>query len=175
MGIGKDSHINSLSNWTEDSSVPVFADESPFNIWSDWNASQRDLFVLDQNGDLLLQQNITSGIPDNLNELIQNSLSVNNTALNPIMVKVYQNFPNPFNPTTTIHYTSPPNLVTKILIYDLLGNVINSFTRYDNVPGRKYITWNATNYVGQKVSSGIYFFSVETGGMKQTRKMILLD
>ncbi len=164
-----------MSNWTEDSNVPVFADESPFNIWSDWNASQRDLFVLDLNGDLLLQQNITSGIPDDLNELIQNTLSANNTALNPTSVKVYQNFPNPFNPTTTIHYTSPPSLVTKILIFDLVGNVINSFTRYDNVPGSKYITWNATNYVGQKVSSGIYFFSVETNGIKQTRKMILLD
>ena len=45
-------------------------DESPFNVWNGWSASQRDLFVLDHNGDLVLSQNITSGLPSNLQSTI---------------------------------------------------------------------------------------------------------
>tara|TARA_B100001248_G_scaffold225584_1_gene183206 strand:- start:271 stop:1146 length:876 start_codon:yes stop_codon:yes gene_type:complete len=49
-------------------------DSSEEEVWNDWGASQRDLFVLDLNGNLVLQQNITSGLPDNLDSLVINLL-----------------------------------------------------------------------------------------------------
>ncbi len=75
IGIGKESDINSLGNWTDDNDAPVCSDESPFPTWSNWAASQRDLYILDLNGDLVLQQNVTSGLPDDLIGLIQGLLS----------------------------------------------------------------------------------------------------
>ena len=70
IGIGKDTHISYSGNWTDNNNAPVCAEESPFLTWTDWGASQRDLFVLDQFGNVVLEQNITSGLPNNLQELI---------------------------------------------------------------------------------------------------------
>jgi hypothetical protein len=70
VGIGKDSHLSSLNNWIGSNSFPVCADESPFNVWSDWGAGQRDMFVTDLSGNVVLQQNITSGVPDNLESIL---------------------------------------------------------------------------------------------------------
>lgn len=74
IGIGKDSHISSSVNWTSSNNSSVCADESPFPTWTNWGASQRELFVLDQSGNVVLEQNITSGLPNNLQELITDLL-----------------------------------------------------------------------------------------------------
>ena len=70
VGIGKNSHINFLNNWTDSNNAPVCADASPFSTWSNWDASQRDLFILDHNGEMVYHQNISSGIPDDLESTI---------------------------------------------------------------------------------------------------------
>mgnify|MGYP001190854019 FL=1 len=62
------------TNWTDNNNSPVCAEESPFLTWTDWGASQRDLFVLDQFGNVVLEQNITSGLPNNLQELVTDLL-----------------------------------------------------------------------------------------------------
>ena len=77
VGIGKDNNISYVDNWTDNNDAAVCADESPFNVWSDWGASQRDLFLLDFNGELVLHQNITSGIPDDLSDIIIGLLNPN--------------------------------------------------------------------------------------------------
>ena len=98
IGIGKDTDIGYSTNWTDGNDAAVCADESPFSIWSDWNASQRDIFLLDSGGGLILHQNISTGIPDDLNDLII-SLSLNNDKrpLFPEKVSLYQNYPNLFS------------------------------------------------------------------------------
>jgi len=57
-------------NWTNNNNAPVCSDHSPFPTWTSWAASQRELYVLDQNNELVLQQNVTSSLPDNLADLI---------------------------------------------------------------------------------------------------------
>ena len=74
IGIGKDTHLSSLSNWTNNNNAPVCAEESPFTTWTNWGAAQRDLFVLDQDGNVVLEQNITAGLPNNLEILISDLL-----------------------------------------------------------------------------------------------------
>ena len=61
IGIGKDNFISSLSNWTNGNSIPIVADSSPFSVWSDWEAGQRDLFIVDTNGQIRYHENISSG------------------------------------------------------------------------------------------------------------------
>ena len=76
--MGKSQHMNWLSNWTDSNDASVCADQSGFAgyaAWNEWEASQRDLFVLDHTGDVVLYQNITSGLPNNLDELIIDLIS----------------------------------------------------------------------------------------------------
>ena len=70
IGVGKDTHISSLNNWLNGNNAPVCADTSPFSVWSDWGASQRDLYVLDHLGNVVFSQNIGSGLPSNLEALV---------------------------------------------------------------------------------------------------------
>ena len=69
-GIGKSIHESSLDNWTSGNLSSVCMDESPYNVWNGWDADQRDLFVLDHNGNLVLHQNISGGIPNDLQSTI---------------------------------------------------------------------------------------------------------
>ena len=85
-----------------------------------------------------------------------------------------QNFPNPFNPTTNIKYNLPKYGFVKITVFDMLGNAINQLVNEVQNTGIKSIQWNATNSKGQPLSAGVYFYSIEAGDFRQTKKMILL-
>ena len=62
--------MSSLSNWTNGNDAPVCADDSGNPTWNEWGAAQRDLYVLDYQGNLVLHQNVTSGLPFNLDSLV---------------------------------------------------------------------------------------------------------
>jgi hypothetical protein len=85
-----------------------------------------------------------------------------------------QNYPNPFNPTTRIEFALPKNSHVRLTIYDLLGREV--LTLIDDVrpAGNHVIEWNGFDALGQRVSSGIYFFRIEAEGFIQTRKLTLL-
>ena len=174
IGIGKNSNINGLSNWTDGNNSSVCADESPFQIWSDWNASQRDLFMIDIDGNLILHQNISSGIPDNLEDLIYTTLEneVSHSIANNF--RLYQNFPNPFNPNTSISYTILEQSYVRMTIYNLKGDVIRNLINEKQNAGDNTIIWNATNNQGRPVSAGVYFYIFESVGVCEKKKMILL-
>ena len=70
IGLGKVQHEAYLSNWTNNNSASVCSDDTSNSTWSNWGAGQRDLFVLDRSGNLVLQQNISSGLPNNLIDLV---------------------------------------------------------------------------------------------------------
>ena len=86
---------------------------------------------------------------------------------------LYQNFPNPFNPETTIKYslTKPENI--KLTIYNLLGDHIISFTDHKS-PGSHEIKWRGQDKQGNPVDSGIYIYKLETENYSLYRKMLLL-
>jgi len=75
IGVGKSQHMSLISNWTNGNDASVCADGSGNPTWNNWGASQRDLFVLDYQGNLALHQNVTSGLPFNLESLVINLIS----------------------------------------------------------------------------------------------------
>ncbi|MEA2096695.1 MAG: T9SS type A sorting domain-containing protein [Candidatus Cloacimonadota bacterium] len=87
------------------------------------------------------------------------------------------NYPNPFNPTTTISFnlTTEYTENTKLVIYNLKGQKIKSFpiNQFTNSPVHQ-VVWNGTDSNDQPVSSGIYFYKLISGDIKQTKKMLLL-
>ena len=92
----------------------------------------------------------------------------------PITYYLYNAYPNPFNPVTTLHYDLPEGSYVNITIYDLLSNVVNNLVNTNQSSGYKSVQWNATNNQGQQVSAGVYLYSIEAGEFKQTKKMVLL-
>ena len=85
-----------------------------------------------------------------------------------------QNFPNPFNPITTVRYDLPEDSFVDVTVYDMLGNVVNNLVNTNQSSGYKSIQWNATNNQGQPVSAGVYLYRIQAGDFVDTKKMILL-
>ena len=85
-----------------------------------------------------------------------------------------QNYPNPFNPITTVQYDLPEDGLVNITIYDMMGRVVKNLISSQQNSGYKSVRWNATNNENQSVSAGSYFYSIEAGDFKQTKKMILV-
>jgi len=85
-----------------------------------------------------------------------------------------QNFPNPFNPSTTIRYELPEDGLVNITIYDMMGRQINTLVNGQQTAGYNIVQWNATNTFGEAVSAGLYLYTIHAGEFTQTRKMVLL-
>ncbi len=86
-----------------------------------------------------------------------------------------QNFPNPFNPATTIHYdVKAGGGQVSLRIFDVSGRVVRTLVDGRQTEGAKSVTWNGTNDAGQRVASGIYFYRMSAPGFTETKKMVLL-
>jgi hypothetical protein len=88
--------------------------------------------------------------------------------------RLYQNVPNPFNPTTSIRYELRERSTVDLKIYDVGGRLVRTLV-YGSYPAGVYQTdWDGGNANGERVSSGIYFYKLSTPGYSYTRKMVLL-
>ena len=105
---------------------------------------------------------------------ILEELDVVSNDLNPNQFKVGKNYPNPFNPSTTINYSIPKDGLVDIAIYDIKGRLVNNLISSFESSGYKTVQWNATNNDGSPVSAGMYIYSVKFGTNIRNNKMVLL-
>ncbi len=92
----------------------------------------------------------------------------------PTEYKLYQNFPNPFNPTTTIAFDSPRPARAIVQIINVLGQVVKTLTHAAVVRGRNEFFWDGRDDYGAAVSSGVYFAVARAEDFAATIKMALL-
>jgi len=92
----------------------------------------------------------------------------------PFNFSLSNNYPNPFNPTTTIDYTVPKASNVKIEIYNSLGQRVNVLKDSFHEAGKYNLVWNGKNSFGNPVSSGIYFYRMSAEGFTLVKKMILM-
>jgi len=85
-----------------------------------------------------------------------------------------QNFPNPFNPATTIKFDMKAKGHVAIKIYNVAGQLVRTLVDEVYEAGHHQVTWDGTNNIGSKVASGVYFYKMETKNFSQTKKMVLL-
>lgn len=78
------------------------------------------------------------------------------------------NYPNPFNPSTTIKYQLASNGFTSLKIYDVLGKEVAALVNEEQEAGNYEVQWNASSF-----SSGVYFYKLQSNGFVQTKRMIL--
>ena len=102
------------------------------------------------------------------------NLAKDHNDIYPISYQLFQNFPNPFNPTTIIDYELPRTELVSLKIFDIMGREVSFLINEIQKPGRKSIIWDATNDLGQSVSAGMYFYTIQIGNFRQTKKMVLL-
>ena len=87
---------------------------------------------------------------------------------------LYSNYPNPFNPTTTLRYDLPEDSHVSIMIFDLMGREIRTLINKQQSAGIKSIMWDGTNDLGQPLSAGMYLYRISAGDFHSVKKMVLL-
>jgi len=92
----------------------------------------------------------------------------------PLVTKLFGNYPNPFNPETTIHFYLAKRAYATIDIYNVKGEKVTRLVNSDLDKGDYFRTWNGTDEAGRKQASGIYFYRFVTEGYSKTGKMLLL-
>lgn len=115
------------------------------------------------------------GNSGDFSETIQ--LTILNTEIKPAIPTRYalrQNFPNPFNPTTTIQYEIKDVGDVVIDIFNVLGERVKRYTVPSQSPGYYSMKWKGKNEENKYVGAGLYFYSLTVNGYTKTRKMVLL-
>ena len=154
-------------NYTDitDTTFTFFPDSSTYAgqnnnyIWSLYTTEENLPEVLDGQGGvfhvILPQMDISlSDIPNNF--------------------RLYNAYPNPFNPTTMIQYDLPEDSFISINIYDMIGRHVRTMLNKRITAGQRSIIWDGTDSSGQPVSAGTYFFTIKTDQFSSTKKMIML-
>lgn len=85
-----------------------------------------------------------------------------------------QNYPNPFNPSTVISFSLPTSQDVRLEVFNVLGQRVATLHEGRLEVGEHTVEWEARTNTGQAVSSGVYFYRLETAGFSETRKMLLL-
>jgi len=118
-----------------------------------------------ENGGMLKYTAVDIEFPGN-NSSDDEVVSLNNFKL--------KNYPNPFNPITTISFEVPKNDMISLEIFNLKGELVKTLIKRNVSKGIHRIIWNGTNKKGQKVNSGIYLIKLQTSGKVISQKIILL-
>jgi len=104
----------------------------------------------------------------------QQTSPVPDGAPRPAVVRLAQNHPNPFNPSTTISFELPRAEQVKLAIYAVNGRRIATLLSDEMVAGPHQVVWNGRDDRGQQMASGTYFYRLQTGSQELTRRMILI-
>ena len=92
----------------------------------------------------------------------------------PTVTKLEGNYPNPFNPSTTVRFALKAPSATTIHIYNSKGQLVRTLVDENMKAGNHSVVWNGIDNSGKAVSSGIYMYRMQADGVSQTRKMMLM-
>jgi photosystem II stability/assembly factor-like uncharacterized protein len=120
----------------------------------------QDLWIMDTAGRL-----ISASLSDRMDEA--------ETDL-PDHPALYQNTPNPFNPSTTIRYDVSELSQVSLTIYSILGQKVENIIQENLQPGSYTSVWNGRDDKGRLVASGVYFYQISIGKFKDVKKLMLL-
>ena len=118
----------------------------------------------------------TAAFFNSMDDCIEACFLASNDEINqlPHAFNLYNNYPNPFNPVTTLRYDLPEDALVNITIYDIMGRIVRTLINSQQNAGFKSIQWNATNDAGSPLSAGLYLYKIQADNFVQTRKMVLL-
>ena len=120
-------------------------------------------------------ENSSLNLPGVYCDLIDLSYFVPNSSedVAPLTLKA-TNYPNPFNPETTISYNLPKAGVTKVEVFNLKGQLVKTLVNEVQAEGNQKVIWKGNNNQDKQVSSGIYLYKIKTTGDVISGKMVLM-
>jgi hypothetical protein len=92
----------------------------------------------------------------------------------PSTYSLYQNYPNPFNPSTTIAFDLPEDSWVRLSLYNVLGQRVRTVANSQYSAGSHQVIWDGRNESGGEVSSGVYFYLLETNSFRDAKKMLMI-
>jgi len=147
------------SNWKkyDNSDLPLVLDDVGGTFLMDIQVDENNnkYFLTHNGGILIYNENIVNDVSD-VEEISKDFL-------------LSQNFPNPFNPSTTISYSIPKQSNVSLKVYDMLGREIAELVDAEKSAGSYKVNFDAGN-----LSSGIYFYTLKANEFSSTRKMLLI-
>ncbi len=117
--------------------------------------------------ELIIEGHAGSSYMSTVSDVIKSELTTNTNT--PSGFSLYQNYPNPFNPSTNIKFDLPSSSNVKLTIYDMLGKTVDVLVNQNLQAGSYNI-----NYSNTSLSSGIYFYELRAGGLRDIKKMTLV-
>jgi aminopeptidase N len=141
-----------------DTTIRVMNDYNVQTWYWDFNR-QPSTFTFDPNNDIVLKQGST-------NQGTINGISENES---PLKFELSQNYPNPFNASTVIRYQLAANSFVTLKLYDALGKELMGLVNEKQDAGSHQVSFDAS-----KLPSGVYFYRIEMGDFKDTKKMLLV-
>jgi uncharacterized protein len=177
------SHITSSSNWicevyalSLDIQNPTVNDLRRFAVFPKGAEASGGYFTPDYNNFFINVQHPASGngAPFNVSTTVCITgfpaiTGIEGSGGNPTHFKLNQNYPNPFNPSTTINFSVPKDGNVSLKVYDTKGQLVKTLVNQRIIVGEYSVDFDANG-----IASGVYFYSLETPGFKETKKMILV-
>lgn len=158
------------NNWEMDHAEKVSAETNDVDLME--ALKQVDENILEDMFATLLNCSESRG-KDALLKILGDMIKNNNAPV-PTRVELDQNFPNPFNPVTTIRYSLETRRFVEIDIFNLSGQLVKSLESRVRDAGNYSVEWDGTDDNNSPASTGIYFYRLKTGIQTITKKMLLL-
>ncbi len=139
------------------------------------NARKKYSYQLLAEDDLISEGEISDGQRITLTDPTISKIKLTSTGerkipgLTPDKFKLSSNYPNPFNPTTTIPYQVPETVPVKIDLFNILGRQVTSLVDKEQSPG-----FYEAKLDGSNLSSGMYFYRIQAGDFTETKKLLLI-
>ena len=180
LGINLGESASKIKTWKEEHELtyPVLIDKTTY-VWGRYSlGAYPQNVVLDTSlvvrytnygyEESMVKATINKWLP------VTTEISGDPTGKNPHAFSLYQNYPNPFNPSTTIGYEIPDERYIDLKISDLLGREVRSLVSGERSAGFHQAIWDGLDDRGLRVTTGIYFYTLKSGGFSATRQLYLL-
>ncbi len=150
-------------------------DDTPFyfEVFTDDNRSAQEVYYqsYDQKNGIFVDKLLLPGQQDY--SIVKLHIKNNNQEI-PQTATLYGNYPNPFNPTTTIHFYLPEAGKVKLEIFNIKGQKVKTLLDGMSKEGYQEVVWNGNDNTERKLASGVYFYKLSYGNKSLQKKMLLL-
>ena len=160
--------FNNVPSWLKFKSDAVVIK----NIAADSSGDAEFMFSVDKRAPVGKDTTLTATIRTSDGQSWTKRIKVSVSA--PKDYKLYNNFPNPFNPSTKIAFELPKLSHVKLMIYDIAGREVAQVVDADYPAGYTELTWNGINRNGSLVASGVYFYRINTDKWNKVMKMMMV-
>ena len=154
---------SSIMQASHEDLVMAAMNDGVHHVTVDWNVGAMDVWDM----------TMASNGPFQFTLDLSATLGIDESTI-PDVFALHNNYPNPFNPVTNITYDIPEVADVKLEIYNVMGQKIRTLATGSHEPGRYRVLWNATNDLGQGLSSGMYIYRIQAGDFVSVRKLVLM-